>query len=77
MQHSRLPLVAGVVDTLMGQRQILGGNLGNPCVYEASSVWRLDRVTGFQQIYTVSRKQWKILGKTHSAGHRQTCDRCK
>ena len=76
MQQSRLLLVAGVVDSLMGQRQIIGGNLGNPYVYEGSSVRRLDRVTGFQQIYTVSRKEWKIVGETHSAGHRQTCECC-
>ena len=43
-----MPLVAGVVDALMGQRQILGGNLENPYVYEGSSVRRLDRATGFQ-----------------------------
>ena len=48
MQHSRLPLVAGVVDALMGQRQILGGNLENLYVYEGSIVRRLDRVTGLQ-----------------------------
>ena len=48
MQHARLPLVAGVVDALMGQRQILGGNLQNRYVYEGSSVRRLDRVTELQ-----------------------------
>ena len=43
MQHSRLPLVAGVVDALMGQREILCRNLEKPYVYQGASVWRLDR----------------------------------
>ena len=42
-QHFRPPLVTGVVDALMGQREILCGNLGKPYVYQGASVWRLDR----------------------------------
>ena len=63
MTHSRLPLVTGVVDTLMWQRQILCGKLQNPYVYKGTSVWRLHRGMEVQWIYTVSEKQWKILGK--------------
>ena len=77
MIHSRLPLVTGVVDTLMWQRQILCGNLENPYVYKGASVWRLDRGMEVQWVYTVSQKQWEILGKLHFAGHRQTLKGCK
>ena len=42
-QHFRLPLVTGVVGALMGQREILCGDLENPYVYQGASVWRLDR----------------------------------
>ena len=77
MQHSRLPLVAGVVDALMRQRQILGGNLENPYVYKGASVWRLDRGMEVQWVYMVSQKQWEILGEMHFARHRQTLVHCK
>ena len=77
MIHSRLPLVTGVVDTLMWQRQILCGNLENPYVYKGASVWRLDRGMEVQWVYMVSQKQWKILGGMHFAGHRQTLKGCK
>ena len=77
MTHSRLPLVTGVVDTLMWQRQILWGNVANPYVSKGASVWRLDRGMEVQWVYTVSQKQWEILGKLHLAGHRQTLKGCK
>ena len=77
MIHSRLPLVTGVVDTLMWQRQILCGNLESPYVYKGASVWRLDRGMEVQWVYMVSQKQSKIVGKMHFAGHRQTLEHCK
>ena len=77
MIHSSLPLVTGVVDTLMWQRQILCGNLENPYVSKGASVWRLDRGMEVQWVYTVSNKQWEIVGRIHSARYRRTLENCK
>ena len=77
MIHSRLPLVTGVVDALMWQRQILCGNLENPLVYNGASVWRLDRGIEVHWVYTVSQKQLVIIGNMHFAGHRQTLEHYK
>ena len=73
MIEFRFALMTGVVDALAGQRHILCKNLGNPDVYKGIVVWCLDRGMEARWVYTVSRKQWKILGKIALCGNRPIC----